>query len=434
MAYGRVWQWDSDATTFYRTGTDGKKITYDKEVLDDTNCYGTYLNKYKSKAGVCKRVIECLADGDAESLSSCMDILNDKDLWTLAADDVENVNPISVKAVLRKFGVMARWATDDDGKKYKVPMSYDEWKSDVLVKMDKPTKTAIENNSKLLSYLQGLLSVTESNPAIINKFQPKLARRGMGPRNIKTNYVVRLNKNLYYDPRESTSPYAIMATQLRALPYGTLAPTLFSPRLGSLNNASFYSNIDSAAMLGGAYSNPQTGGNFNVGNKFMLTKDTRLTGQNLTLKDGSGNIFESLFKVIDAGLSDMGIAMDATDAKRIEAAIKKIKEIEQKLIAIVRRLSIAVRIGETLGAHHFVGDRQNVAALPLDTVRTNADARNFMESHVRELRDAYEGLHGHYTNITSDLAGGIFPRFLDRCCEKKADPKAQNWIDLSEPC
>jgi hypothetical protein len=313
-------------------------------------------------------------------------------------------------------------------------MAFEQWRDDVLSGMEGPVKAAIEKNEKLLSYLKGLLAVCDANPAIINKFQPKLQRRGIGPRTGPTLYASRLNKNVYIDPRDSDSAYAIAAAQLRALPYGTLVPTLFSPRLGSLHNASFFSNNQSAAMLGGAYSNPQTGGDFGVGNRFLLTTGTRLSGKNLTLKDGSGNVFDGLFKAIDAGLSDMGVAMDGTDRRRIKAAIDKLQEIEKKLIAIVRRLSIAVRIGETLGAHHYVGDRRNVSSLPLETVRTNEGARRFMEGHVRELRDAYEGLHGHYGNIATDLVTHIYPRFLDRCCEKKPEAKKDDYVDFSEPC
>lgn len=429
MAFGQVWQWDSDEKRFYRLDASGNKKFYDEVVLDANNCYGTYLKDATPEQ--CKRVIDCLADGDSKTLAACMDILADKNLWDIAAEDVSSVHPSVVKTVLRKFGVQAVRQYDDDGKEYKVPMTFEQWETVSLRKLAEPVQKAIKSNDKLLKYLKGLLAACDANPAIINKFQPKIKKRGMGPNRSASNYVSRLSKKEYYDPREAESEYAIAAAQLRALPYGTLVPTLFSPNIGSLHNVSFFSNQNTPAMFGGAYA--QRGGDFGVPNRFLLTSGTRLNAKNLTLSDGSGNIFEGLFKAIKAGLSDMGVAMNPADEKSIKGAVEKLKEIEQKLIAIVRRLSIAVRIGETLGANHFVGDRQRVASLPLETVRTNESARKFMENHVRELRDAYEALHGHYGNIATDLVTHVYPRYLDRCCEKK-ETKGPEFVDLSEPC
>ena len=435
MAYGKTWNWDADEQTFFRM-EGNNKIKYHEEVLGANNCYGTFLNGDGAK---CKRVIDCLADGDHSNLATCMDVLQDQSMWDVAAEDVSKVNPSVVKTVLRKFHVQGIQLNDDQGKPYKVPMSFDQWREINLDgKIQEPARSAIKNNGKLLDYLKGLIAVCEANPAIINKRVPVVAKRGMyGTPGSATQFATRLNKRAYHDPRETESEYAIAAAQLRALPYGTLVPTLFSPKLGSLHNASFYSNQTAPALFGGAYSHPQTGGSaFGVGNRFLLTSGTRLGGQNLTLKDGSGNIFEGLFKAIDAGLSDMGVTMDPTDRSRIGAAIKKLREIEQKLIAIVRRLSIAVRIGETLGANHYAADRERAAPMSLENVRTNEGARQFMRGHVEELRDAYEALHGHYGNISTDLVSHIYPRYLDRCCENKekkvtAGPKL---VDLFSDC
>jgi len=432
MAYGKVWRWDDDKCTFYRADPNnaGEKLKYDDAVMGEENCYGSYL---RGDGARCKRVIQCLADGDPRSLGSCLDVLKDKDLWKVAADDVAQVNPSIVKTVLRKFHVRGVELTDDEGKKYKAPMTFEQWEKNSLSAMDKGTQDAIRGNDNLLTYLKGLIAVCDANPAIINKFNPIVSKRGIyGKRSTVSEYVTRLSKNAYVDPREGESEYAIAAAQLRALPHGSLMPSLFSPNLGALHNVSFRSSQQSTAMFGGAYVQ-NGGGLYGVGNKYFLTSGTRLGGKNLTLKDGSANIFEGLFKAIAAGLSDMGVAMNTTDVKRIEAAIQKLGEIEKKLIAIVRRLSVAVRIGETVGANHYVGDRQNVRTLDLETVRTNDGARRFMESHVSELRDAYQALHGHYSNIATDLVTHIYPRYLDRCCEKKA-PAETTFVDLSEPC
>jgi hypothetical protein len=441
FAYGKVWQWDAANKTYFRY-VNGNKRTYADDINDDKNCYQSYLAGKVPEAqrnAKCVSVLQCLADGDPSSLNACINLLRDSNLWDVAQQDVQNVSPYVVKTVLKKFNVQASVQTDDNGKKYKMPMTYDQWETYKLKTMDAETQKAINENANLKTYLKGLLSVCRANPVIINKFEPAIGSEGLGQ--TISEYVNRLSKNRYVDPRDADSDYAVAAAQLRALPHGTLMPTMFSSKLGSLHNASFYSNQRPQLAFGGAYNMGQTGGDlYGVGNRFMVTSGTRLEGKNLTLKDGSGNIFEGLFNAIQKGLSDMGVAMDPTDAKRIAAAISKLQEIENKLIQIVRRLSIAVRMGETFGAHNYVTDRDTVSLMKpnFDSVKDNKSAREFMEGHSKQLRDAYEALHGHYSNISSDLATHIYPRYLDRCCEpKKADapaPGEPKWVGLSEDC
>jgi hypothetical protein len=436
LAYNKTWKFDSVGKTFYRM-VNGKRISYLQDLENESNCYGTYLGTKSgdNRGQLCKSLIECLVSDDPRSLSNCMALLADQDLWKIAADDAQRVNPGIVKSVLRKFQVQGKQRRDDRGVTYKVPMTFDEWERNILnVKIAEPARSAIKNNQALLDYLKGLLFVCDANPAIINKFQPALSSRGLYPDGEsmpKTEYVTRLSKNIYYDPRSSDSDFAVAAAQLRALPYGTLSPTMFSSQLGSLNNASFYSNQRSPVSFGGAYA-AQTGGDmYGVGNRFFLTSGTRLAGQNLSLKDGSGSTFTGLFKAIDAGLSDMGVAMDQQDRRRIDAAIKKLVDIESKLISLVRKFSIAVRIGETIGAHHYSVDRQSATPIKLTDVATDESARRFMQGHTRELRDAYESLHGHYSNIATDLVTRVAPRLMDRCCET-TQKREEEFVELSD--
>ena len=425
VAYGRVWNWDCDANNGngeYYAMINGERKSYSEVQHDKANCYGTYL----TKGGKCQRVLDCLVLGDSSSLNACLDILNDTSIWEVAKSDVEKSDPYNVKLVLKKFGVKGRWEHDAEGKKYMVPMNYDEWREELKKSsdIDDTTKKAIMGNSTLNTYLKALLGVCAANPAIINKRDPAVPGRGTGlpiPAAVKE-----LGRKPYWYPIDPTdNKYAVTAALLRSLPQNTFQ-TYYSPVIGSLNNASMFTN----RMVS------QAGGGAVVAAPYLLTDATRLTGRDLTLSDGSGNLFDSLYKAVQAGLGDMGVVMDEGDDARIKATIKKLQELEGALLKVVQRINQAVRIADAYGANHYVHSRDGPRpVLSLDDVSDESSARRFIEQHLQQLTGSYSTLNGHYSGLADNLVRGVLPRFFDRCCPATEEKKtASNWVDLSEPC
>jgi hypothetical protein len=435
FARDELWEWDCDESKFYRTGKNGNKY-YEESGIDESNCYGTYL---RGDPKTCASVFQCLLMGDSTTLNQCIKLLTNESLFDIAIGDIKKLTPTIIRKFLRKFGIRGTEEYDNNGQKYLITMSYDEWKTEVLDKsggghFDKETVAALKNE-KITTYLKGIFTEARANPAIVNKFIP--VTKGTSYGSPASDFVREVGIKQYKDPRKQSNDYAVTAAMLRSLPRNTFN-AYYSPFMGSLHGTTFRSAQQSPVLSYGGAS-VQTGGHgtIGVGTNFLLTRGTRLDGRNLSLKDGSGTMFDELYNAVNKGLSDMGLVINPDDKKRIVSAISNLKKIENTFIQVIKKLSVAVRTAEALGVHNYVVDRQNVMELPeLSKLNSVADAQQAMKGHVIKLREAYEALNGHYGQVASDFTSHVMPRYLDRCCEPCDKPKtapSAKWVDL-ETC
>ena len=430
MAYGEVWKYDSaaDKKEYYKM-VNGERKYYSDLMKDAKHCYSG-----SDKNPECLNLMKCLADGNPSTLNACLDWLRNQPIWRVAKQDISNAHPELVKLILRKFNVKAREATDENGKKYKFPMTYNEWEADGLPYLPKEASAVIEASPVIKTYIKCLINFCQENPAIINKFVPKKPKYGYGTEQ-KSDYATRLNKQKFFDisSEAGPGPYAVLREQLMGMGFRDFMPKMLPTHMARLNNVVYMNpNAMSGVTVGGGYAQQRGGGP-----SFGQYSFPSHTSGSMTLRDGSSDMFTTVFKLITQGLNNMRVKVNDEDAKKIACAIDKIKELENKLLQIVKRYSIAIRMGESFCATNFVTSDSQVADIKFENITDEASARKFMEGHAKALHDAYQSLHGHYGNLCSSLATQVFPRYLDRCCEKdkaapaKADKK---YVDFSEPC
>lgn len=418
FAYGKVWYYDERDCVYYQI-VNGKRVNYDADLANETNCYGTYLKKCDEE-GKCASLIECIASSDAKGMRDCISILKDKDLWNVAREDIARSDPKIVRDILKKFRIGAIDAKDENGRPYLTPMSFDDWENCKneeygLNTLDAQAQKFIRDNHNLKTYLKGIIAFCRANPAIINKFEPRVSRDGFGASG-KTPFIERLGKRDYMDPREKSNTYSILANQLRSMPYETFLPAMLPRGLAGMHNLSLMDYRPGrmlGAALGGAHATfQQNGGNPNGP---------------LALRDGSANIFEDVFRTIKYGLAEIGLRLSPKDEESIRCAIDKIRELENKLVQLVKRYSMAIKMGNSINANCYRVDRDNLREVAFNDVRDEQSARAFMSAHADGLQKAYGSLHNHYSNLCSSLTSQVFPRCLDMCCKDKKE------TDLPEP-
>ena len=112
------WFYDSVNDTYFQI-INGVKTEYN--LNDPTTCYGTYLAM--GNTAQCRIVINCIADGDPNSLNRCLTIIQDFDIWDVPGTDIANIHPDTIRLVLKKFNVKGKMENDSYNDSYKVPMT-----------------------------------------------------------------------------------------------------------------------------------------------------------------------------------------------------------------------------------------------------------------------------------------------------------------------
>jgi len=414
MAYGRVWTFDPQRGQYYRMdGT--RKVYYDDAVKGDANtCYATYLAK--GQPGKCPRIIECIIDGNSTSLSRCLDIIGDVDLWKVAEDDVNKVAPDMVRLVLRKFGVSGDEEPDGNGGNYVVPITYDEWMNEVVETLPQKVKTVIKSNTKLLTYLKGLISVCRANPSILNKNNPQVVTR----ENIPV-LMQNLNMRKYYVPSANKkTQYEFFAESLRNATWPRFVNNdLWNPIIsGSMSNVNFFSPYTTSAPA-------QMGGHFYAAVTPSLqsrgTSSSSIDRQTGFLKNGSSSIFYGLFSSITNAMNDVGLTLHSDDIARLKEAIRQLEKYEDQLARMCIALNNLVKLARFYGVSLENVDREHPTVVKLTNIHNWDDIRAFIRRYVKDIVKNMSTNMSLQQSTAYELMNKISPRFLDDCSGKPQD-------------
>lgn len=395
--YGKLWSYDSSKGQYYRVDEGNRRVYYDESAVGDAStCYSTYLAKGNSEG--CKRVIQCIIDGNSQTLSRCLDTLGNVDLWAVASDDVQKVDPDMIRLFLRKFGVQAYEDIDHNGVRYKIPMSFEEWKTVVVDKFDDKLKATILDNTKLLSYIRGLLGVCRANPSILNKNNVNIISRDTTP-----EYISNLQMRKYKVPASSKkSQYQFFADSLQnalqtpdSNPSAVLTPLL----RGNFSNVTFFSpaNVQAPVMFGG---------NHNL----ALDQSERI------LKNGSSSMFSNLLSSISVSLAESGIQLHAEDQARLKNSVKQLETHEQALAKISTLLVSLVKLARFYGTSLEGVDRDHFRTLRISDLRTPDDVRDYVRRCAKDCSQTImSNMHAQQA-VANELLKRIAPRLIREGC------------------
>lgn len=421
--YGKLWTFDPDKNEYYRLDLNSnRKIYYGDEAKGDTKtCYATYLGGKdpSTKDGKCLRVIQCIANGDSKSLARCLDVLEEADLWDVAITDVTAVGPDMVKLVLRKFGVKGYNKPGPDGVSIRVPMSYNEWMTKIVVEFDPSVRAAIMGNDRLKTYIKGLIGVCTSSPSVLNKHIPAVVARDNTP-----DYIKNLNMKKYKIPSvNKQTQYEFFAEQLRnAVQPHAVDAGWFNPiTSGNFSNVSFMNPFASAlpTMFGGG---PAFFTAINPSLPSSGTGVSTMDRQNNILKQGSANMFTHLLGTIQNALADSGMHLLPEDLSRINGTIKKLVEYENQLARMCSVLISIVKIARFFGVSLENVDKDNLSPIPLKDIATLDDIRTFVRCHARKLTQNMMTNMSIQQSAAYELMNRVGPRLLDDCTDRRTEP------------
>ena len=257
----------------------------------------------KNKKKCISVVANCLIKGNSFDLSLCLDELANKDMFILAHEELK-IRPSVALKILETFRIGNVYE-----KGLKVPMCFENWKNNVLSKMNN-IKDVILENENLMTYLKGVIQFVRNNPGLLNKNY-----------NEKTNnvkYVIneydqaigmKWNTNINSTGKQINAYIDSI--------YGYAPIPMDLPLLQSkVTNA--YVGLNPIFM------NPfnQMGGNLNKINSNEL----------------SSTLLLKLMNRVQSDLKEAGIELNQKDKKILEKSLNEVKNIETKTFQLYKLL------------------------------------------------------------------------------------------------
>lgn len=375
-----------DEGKFYRM-VNGNRLEYDQNAsISEETCAGTQLKGDRSK---CKKfVYECLLGGDPVQLSVCLDRLRNSDMFNVAQNELQNVDPDIAIRVLKTFGVQQGM---DNG--LVVLQSYEAWRDRVVPSLRPEVRDAILGNQLLLSYIQGVINFVNYNPAILNK-------------NVKGNnvqvgvftdpYSVALKKtNPFISPTGPQQAHLVTGLLLRnSASMGMVAPPFRPP----------FFNVASALPMIGI----QAGGK-----NIVEAVNKKIMGNEL-----SSDMFFTLLNNVTENLKRSGISIDELDRARVTNGIEQLKSTEKKLIDLHNMLDSLNSLADYFSrASDCTEVKMPTHEISINQLRKKADALPFLLKSISETGKCYDGNWNNKNKICSELSMA-FSTLLDAASKK----------------
>jgi len=148
---------------------DFRTVTVTSDNLDDIHAQ---TGVPKKEGSTLKYFQECLASGDASSMETCLETMNDNDFDGLD-QQVSDMHPIVALRTLQKFGFRKHkvYVAEIGQELWRVE-SADHWRNNYLKKhftIDKVRKMFDHKTFHIFMYLDRISGYVNSNPAILNK-------------------------------------------------------------------------------------------------------------------------------------------------------------------------------------------------------------------------------------------------------------------------
>jgi hypothetical protein len=289
---------------------DGKESKYNEAeaLASSKSCYGTGLKDNNN----CQTIFNCLLSGNTSGLGRCLEDLKGKDMFKVGQAEVQQMPPSIALSLLKNFGFKPRKELPSMNI---LPPTFDEWSSTILPKQVSPaTAEGIKNNKPLMDYLKGVVSFVRSNPSIL--------KENKGDDNRDSDYVKHAKIKVFKQPFTPSNRSTLNAS---ILDLGVLssAPTINSfPLSLALGNPMMF-----PGMFPGMFG--QRGGGINpacVNSKAL----------------------EQMFKVTYSEMERNGKQLIDSDKNRISDAVKKVAELEEKLMKIIRDLKVFNKLNAAL--------------------------------------------------------------------------------------
>ena len=352
----------------------GKKIEYNEaEALANAEtCYGTGV-----KDADCLTVFNCLLSGNPSSLARCLGKFANQDMFKVGQSEVEQMPPSVAVQLLKTFGFKPRKELPSMNI---LPPTFDEWSKNILPNQVTPaTAEAIKNNKPLMEYLKGVVSFVRSNPSIISG--------NKGERREVSDYSRHANISVFRQPSSGPARSTLNAS---ILDLGVLSST---PSINSLPLAALLGNVDARSMM--MLPGMQMGGGVNP-----ACVNARALSQ--------------MFKVTYSEMERNGKQLVDSDKNRINDAVNKVAQLEEKLMKIVRDLKTFNKLHSALSVKQGPIGIEDITLAEIHNSNQNSvtgeavnNLTNCASQNITELNKLIGDLIGRVQRpLVSEVLGG----------------------------
>jgi hypothetical protein len=408
---GMVWLVDGNG--LYRM-VNGNKVTYD-DWKTKANCDNTMALKQSASFTnpQCEEVAKCILR-TPEKLGSCLDQLKSDEMWEVARDGFEKMDPNIAVEILNAFRVRGTTTTATDRNRNRMeiiqPVSYTNWVESVLNDpnetvsgWDRDLKDRLKKNSKLMNYIRGVIDFVRANPTILNQEKYKHAAPA---RDEQTEMLNSDYKEPAYKMARYVTPYI---TDGDNLPYrvSLLANTANSQAFAPVPNTLSYPFVGAiyggdGVMQVGQGLNTMGGGAYHV---------AHASGEK-SVVDMGGYLQQML-----EDLQRNGLAFSDSDRTQIQSFCEKIKKTEKQLRKMVQVLELLHNLQKFMACYNG-GRHANLThgkTLNFREIYNSHDALAWINANVGDYENCiYRGMEyinagtnqvlQQYNNLIQDAA------------------------------
>lgn len=345
--------WKRSGDTLY-TMKNGQKIVHsldDKEfqnlLTSSNNCYTT--GAFEDKTSCRAFMNECLLDSDPKNIMKCIRVMENQDFGAAAKKEISNMTPIVALNLLKKFGFRTYKLFDTEaGFDILKVENVSHWLKTYMKKIfneDKNAQTAIENNDKILQYLNLVVEYVNANPGILNtnysgpteekvgKIQPNSFAHQLGiPLRRDNTYKPNISINLLDASLRSNNIYGSQYRKPIVVPVTQVQQQVQQYRPPFVDLISPFSTNVGFPMLP-----PLSGGGYHNGNKL---------NDNIT---SGAYVSEALIFDLLAKLRQHNKVIDKEYMDRITQKLDSMKKTEKNMELNIRYIGEYVKLLDAFG-------------------------------------------------------------------------------------
>lgn len=374
-----------DDSGLYRYNSQGVKVPYNMDNIKIETCAGSMLSGDQNSCP--KFVRDCILNDDNNALTQCLNKLSDQNMFNVAHNELENMDPEIAIRILRTFKFGKNTKSLPDGTICCESISFDVWKETILndpTQFTQQVRKAILDNSKLCHYLKGVVAFVNANPAILNENW-----RGEKPSvhdQIDDPYLRALGSKPYINPR----PDDIKYTNSKMLVNVFNSPTFGITSPGRLINPFANTIIRS----GSVFPPFMTGG----GNSYETSIVNKIN-ENGRISD----TMELLFSDVHDDLGKAGYVLTKNDHYKLENSFDELRKTENRLNELHGMLRTLTDLNSLFKASGCV-PHEHVGNVSIENLRNRKDTLAYLSQNINDVQNCINDNVNNQNAKCSELA------------------------------
>lgn len=365
----------------------GNRVYASDDTLKDENCAGSQLKGDKQ----CVRfVYECILNGSPDNLSYCLDRMVDENLFNVAQNEFQNINPKMAIQVLKALGVRKNIEQNPVYGKIAVPESFESWKANFIARIADPAKrAAIDKSVNFNRYVKGVITFVKQNPVILNS--QITVDQGQSTQEEPTDpYLKALKKRYFVIPPSQSQEGKLLRSEI--LLNSFRAPAFSVPSVS-------YPTMPFPNAVPTAYGNPFVApfGMMSGGSSVEDTINNKIKRHEL-----SSDMLYVLFADVTDCLKNAGVVLSKIDQERLNNGIERVKNIEKRSFELYNMLRTLATIAEFFKSTGCSTNKQ-IVELSINNLKNRGDTLAYLQNNIEGLQSCISSNSTQQNSVCNEL-------------------------------